>query len=77
MKREGEQVNFRPADDIFEEAATNLAEMTQLSASQDPSLAITIDDIVRFSALECTRHAMRRVCEVKGTETGKLLAALD
>lgn len=76
MKREGEQVNFRPADDIFEEAATNLAEMI-LSASQDPSLAITVDDIMRFSALECTRHAMRRVCEVKGTEIGKLLAALD
>ncbi|KAL4074167.1 ribonuclease H2, subunit B [Scleroderma citrinum] len=63
-QREGEQV-FRPADDIFEQAATQLAEGTQAPASQDPSLAITTEDIMRFGALECTRNAMKRVCEVK------------
>ena len=70
MKREDEQAKFRPADDIFEAAATMLAQGTQTSASQDSSLAVTVDDTMKFGALECARHAMRRVCEVKGTEIG-------
>lgn len=65
----GGQVNFRPADDIFEEAATKFAEATHPSGSQDPSFIVTPDDIVTFGALDCTMHAMRRICETKEITT--------
>ncbi|KAI6046048.1 ribonuclease H2, subunit B [Pisolithus marmoratus] len=62
---EGAQANFRPADDIFEEAATKLVEASHPSGSQDPSLVVTPDDIMTFGALDCTMHAMKRICDAK------------
>ncbi|KAI6121484.1 ribonuclease H2, subunit B [Pisolithus sp. B1] len=63
--RFGEQANFRPADDILEEAATRLAEASHSSGSQDPSLIVAPDDIMTFGALDCTVHAMRHICDIK------------
>ncbi|KAF7321755.1 hypothetical protein MKEN_00697200 [Mycena kentingensis (nom. inval.)] len=50
---------FRPADEIFEDAATNLAQ------SSDPETSIPKDDVTYFTSMECCRKAMRRICEVK------------
>ncbi|KAH7888527.1 ribonuclease H2, subunit B [Phlebopus sp. FC_14] len=63
--RDGETINFRPADDIFEEAAMKIAEMSRASSSQDASTLIELDDITRFASLDCTMDAMKRICEVK------------
>ncbi|KAG6333383.1 hypothetical protein ID866_5701 [Astraeus odoratus] len=73
MKREGEETKFRPADDIFEEAAARLAEMTitQASSSRESVSAITTEDIMAFSALGCTTQAMRRLCEMKGRNSSR------
>ncbi|KAI9572127.1 ribonuclease H2, subunit B [Boletus coccyginus] len=49
--------NFRPAEDIFEDAARHMAEASMTNATQDASMS--------FAALECTQKAMRRVCDVK------------
>lgn len=62
---EGGQANYRPADDIFEEAAMKLAEASHSSGSQDPSFIVAPDDIMTFGALDCTVQAMRRICDTK------------
>ncbi|KAI6000491.1 ribonuclease H2, subunit B [Pisolithus albus] len=65
LKQEGGQANYRPADDIFEEAAMKLAEASHSSGSQDPSFIVAPNDIMTFGALDCTVQAMRRVCDIK------------
>ncbi|KAF8517650.1 ribonuclease H2, subunit B [Gautieria morchelliformis] len=47
--------NFRPADDIFEEAASKL---TQGSA-------IKGQDVLRLATLDCVRGALNRICDSK------------
>lgn len=65
VSQEGGQANYRPADDIFEEAAMKLAEASHSSGSQDPSFTVAPDDIMTFGALDCTVQAMRRICDTK------------
>lgn len=65
VSQEGGQANYRPADDIFEEAAMKLAEASHSSGSQDPSFIVAPDDIMTFGALDCTVQAMRRICDTK------------
>ncbi|KAF8558009.1 hypothetical protein OG21DRAFT_1475189 [Imleria badia] len=55
--------NFRPADDIFEDAARNVAEASM--ADQDASASVGVEDVMRFAALECTKGAMKRLCDIK------------
>lgn len=39
-------------------------------ATQDTSMSVCVEDIMRFAALECTKKAMKRLCDVKGMPNG-------
>ncbi|KAJ6587130.1 ribonuclease H2, subunit B [Mycena vulgaris] len=56
---------FRPADEIFEDAAANLEQSSTATAGKDGSLIISKEDVLRFTALECCKSALNRVCDVK------------
>ncbi|KAF9222586.1 hypothetical protein BS17DRAFT_796445 [Gyrodon lividus] len=68
-KHEGENVNFRPAEDMFEDAARHIAESSRIDALQDMSVMVGVEDVLKFAALECTKKAMRRICDVKEITT--------
>ncbi|KAF8135661.1 ribonuclease H2, subunit B [Boletus edulis] len=57
--------SFRPAEDIFEDAARHMTESSMTSPSQDTSMHVRVEDIMKFGALECTKKAMKRLCDVK------------
>lgn len=40
------------------------------NATQDASMSVGVEDMMKFAALECTQKAMRRVCDVKGKSDG-------
>ncbi|PBK91465.1 hypothetical protein ARMGADRAFT_968122 [Armillaria gallica] len=54
---DGTSGNFRPADDIFEDAISRL--------SRESNDLVSAVDITSFVEMECTRRALRRVCEMK------------
>lgn len=57
--------NFRPAEDIIEEAANTLVDASTASAAEaGPSLSM--HDVLHLSSLSCVVAAMRRICECKG-----------
>lgn len=35
-------------------------------ATQDTSTSVEVEDIIKFAGLECTKKAMKRLCDVKG-----------
>ncbi|KAF7306082.1 hypothetical protein HMN09_00763300 [Mycena chlorophos] len=51
---------FRPADEIFEDAATDLDK-----PSSDASKSITKEDVLYFTSMQCCRRALRCICDVK------------
>ncbi|KAK7005697.1 ribonuclease H2, subunit B, partial [Favolaschia claudopus] len=61
----GERGKFRPADEIFEDAAANLEESSSSTADKDSSLIISRDDVAQFTSMECCNAALKRVCDVK------------
>jgi ribonuclease H2 subunit B len=61
---------FRPIDDLFEEAAMRLTRDVVSSSKQDPTAAVSEQDVIAFSRLDCVLAAVPSVCEVKGT-TGR------
>ncbi|KAH7913669.1 ribonuclease H2, subunit B [Hygrophoropsis aurantiaca] len=63
--KDGSAVKFRPADDIFTDAAELLATGSKATATKDPSSLIPKNDIATFASLDCVKRAMKRVCEVK------------
>ncbi|KIM91894.1 hypothetical protein PILCRDRAFT_809883 [Piloderma croceum F 1598] len=54
---------FRPADDIFEEAAVLLRK--GVPKEKDSSMKISGKDMHQFSSLPCVRRALTRLCDVK------------
>jgi ribonuclease H2 subunit B len=64
VKADGTLGSFRPADDIFEEAATLLVKA--VAKDKDISTTMSEKDILHFSSLQCARNALRRLCDVKG-----------
>ncbi|KAJ7268785.1 ribonuclease H2, subunit B [Mycena haematopus] len=56
---------FRPADEIFDDAAANLEESSTSAANKDNSLIISKDDILQFTSMDCCIAALKRVCDVK------------
>jgi ribonuclease H2 subunit B len=58
---------FRPADEIFEDAAANLEQLSTSAGGKDASLIVSKEDVIRFTSLECCKSALSRVCDVKGT----------
>ncbi|KIJ67963.1 hypothetical protein HYDPIDRAFT_107506 [Hydnomerulius pinastri MD-312] len=67
--RDNETAQFRPAEDIIDEAASQIAEASNITALHDASTIIKAEDIMSFAALDCTKDAMRRICEVKEITT--------
>ncbi|KAJ7497514.1 ribonuclease H2, subunit B [Mycena latifolia] len=61
----GDQGMFRPADEIFEDAAVNLEQSSTSTAGKDISLIVSKDDVLQFTSLECCKSALNRVCDVK------------
>ena len=47
-----------------------MAEVTITGASQDRSLSVGVEDVMKFAAFECTKMAMKRLCDVKGKHGG-------
>ncbi|KAF7985101.1 hypothetical protein HWV62_8995 [Athelia sp. TMB] len=63
QEEDGSLGSFRPADDIFEEAAAQLSKNPP--DNKDPSTLSPIRDILHFHTLPCVRKALRRLCDVK------------
>ncbi|THH21340.1 hypothetical protein EW146_g201 [Bondarzewia mesenterica] len=59
---DGSLGTFRPIDDILDDVAPRLS---QLSSSSDPSSTTVPKDILFLSSLDCIAGAMRRICDVK------------
>ncbi|KAJ3762825.1 ribonuclease H2, subunit B [Lentinula raphanica] len=57
--KDGTPGQFRTADDIFEEAAMKLEQ----ASSKDPIQAILAKDIATFTALDCCKDALTRICD--------------
>ncbi|EIM82893.1 uncharacterized protein STEHIDRAFT_171042 [Stereum hirsutum FP-91666 SS1] len=58
-----DSTNFRPLDDVLEEAASKILQSTP--ASDDPSSSIRQNDIMSLASLDCTAAAMRRMCDTQ------------
>ncbi|KAJ7747352.1 ribonuclease H2, subunit B [Mycena metata] len=56
---------FRPADEIFDDAAANLEESSTAAGDKDASLIVSKEDVLRFTSMECCKDALKRVCDVK------------
>ncbi|KAF8628908.1 hypothetical protein AX15_003689 [Amanita polypyramis BW_CC] len=59
----GFERHFRPADDIFEDAARTIEE--QGRKYDDISYSISARDILQFTSFQCTRDSLQRICDVK------------
>jgi len=55
--------SFRPADDIFEEAAAQLTKA--VPKDKDPPTIISEKDVLCLLSLECIKNALKRMCDVK------------
>ncbi|KAG7098771.1 hypothetical protein E1B28_000679 [Marasmius oreades] len=57
---------FRPADDIFEDAALKLEAASLISKeSKGSSLHLSSKDIRTFTSMQCCRNVMDKICEAK------------
>ena len=64
MEADGSLGSFRPADDIFEEAAVILDRTAP--KDKDPSTMTLEMDLHHFSSFPCIRKALNRLCDAKG-----------
>ncbi|KAK2464258.1 hypothetical protein APHAL10511_003715 [Amanita phalloides] len=60
---DGYEIPFRPADDIFEDAARKIEERCR--QHDDPSYVIDARDILQFASFQCTKDSLQQVCDVK------------
>ncbi|KAF9652960.1 hypothetical protein BDM02DRAFT_3088479 [Thelephora ganbajun] len=63
ISKEGAPANFRPLDDIFDDAVTAL--MSRNRKITSPDQQISRHDIVKFTSMKCAAAAMKHLCEVK------------
>ena len=56
--------HFRPADDIFEDAARKIEERG--GKYNDASFVVNAQDILQFASLTCVKDSLQRVCDIKG-----------
>lgn len=59
---DGSPGQFRPADDILEEAAVVIQEQYQTRQEEH----VLSEDVLHFARLKCTKNALKKVCDVKG-----------
>lgn len=64
MEQEGAPANFRPIDDVFDDAVTALT--SQNGKNTPPDLQLTRHDLVKFTSMKCVASATKHLCEVKG-----------
>ncbi|KAG5648607.1 hypothetical protein DXG03_003218 [Asterophora parasitica] len=57
---DGNTGNFRPADDIFEDASVKLQ-----GIGETDDASISAKDIIRFGSLACVEDALKSICDVK------------
>jgi hypothetical protein len=60
----GYEHHFRPADDIFEDAARKIEERS--GKYNDASFVVNAQDILQFASLTCVKDSLQRVCDIKG-----------
>ncbi|THV02445.1 hypothetical protein K435DRAFT_836487 [Dendrothele bispora CBS 962.96] len=61
VPEDGSLGTFQPPDDLFEQAASKLAEVPP--RTKDDTKTISEDDVLYFSSLECTKPALTRICD--------------
>ena len=66
MQADGTMGQFRTFDDIIEEAAAKLAKSDHSALPEDPSTIVSEKDILHLASLDCTKSALKRICDVKG-----------
>ena len=73
MKLDGSTAQFRTADDIFEEAAKHFGKPPAVKSSsvETNDACILSQDIVDLWSLKCVRKAVRSICDVKGSSSGR------
>ncbi|KZT08343.1 uncharacterized protein LAESUDRAFT_697204 [Laetiporus sulphureus 93-53] len=64
---DGSSGNYRSLDDIFEDAASKIAEAQPRSLEQAASCSV--DDILQLMSLACIQNAMRCICKFKKVAT--------
>lgn len=64
MKQEGAPANFRPIDDVFDDAVTTLT--SQIGKNTPPDLQLSRHDLAKFTSMKCVASAAKHLCEVKG-----------
>lgn len=58
-------MNFRPADEIFDDAITALTNKN--GKDIPPDTRLSRHDLVKFMSLKCVASATKHLCEVKST----------
>jgi len=58
----GSSGQFRPVDDILEEAAIVIQEQYQTRQEG----YVLSEDVLLFTQMKCTRNALKNICDVKG-----------
>jgi len=73
LKLDGSTLQFRTADDLFEEAAKSLEKppAMDLSSTETNDTSILAQDIIDLWSLKCVRKALRSICDVKGSSGGR------
>jgi hypothetical protein len=69
VKLDGSSLQFRTADDLFDEAAKSLGKppaVDSASTEADDNLILP-QDIIDLWSLKCMRKAVRSICDVKGS----------
>jgi hypothetical protein len=63
-QQDGTLGTFRPADDIFEDAARKLQPSLQSHETENPDLN---NDILRFASMKVVKESLKRICDIKGS----------
>ena len=73
MKLDGSTAQFRTADDVFEEAAKHLGKSPAMDSSsmETNGTLVLPQDIIDLWSLKCIRKAIRCICDIKGSLSGR------
>jgi hypothetical protein len=64
QSEDGYEPHFRPADDIFEDAARKIEE--HCGEYDDTSYVVNARDILQFTSLTGVKDSLQYLCDVKG-----------
>jgi hypothetical protein len=73
MKPDGSTAQFRTADDVFEEASKLLGKQPTVdSSSTETNVTLVLpQDVIDLWSLKCIRKAIRSICDIKGSSSGR------